>query len=78
MEHDNLIKMKKLPGSDRGFINVEIHLVFFFILLAVIFILGGFWTRLIVAGIAAVFGLAWLYDHISNCRKSKESDAEKK
>lgn len=66
MEKYSLIKMKKSPGSGRGFINVEIHLVFFFILLVVIFILGGFWTRLIVAGIAGVFGLAWLYDHISN------------
>jgi len=69
--------MKTLSGSDRGFINVEIHLVLFFVLLVMLFILGGFWTRLVVAGIAVLFGLAWLYDYISNCRRDERSDAPK-
>jgi hypothetical protein len=40
--------------------------------------LRGFRTRIIVAGVAGVFGLAWLYGHIPNYREPEESDAEKK
>ena len=52
--------------DNSGFINVELHLVFFFVLLMGIFILGGFWTRIIVASISGIFFLAWIHQLISD------------
>ena len=60
--------------GNRGFINVELHLVFFFVLLLVIFILGGFWTRIIVASIAGIFLVMWVYQLISDKLVQEPSD----
>jgi len=52
--------------GNSGFINVELHLVFFFVLLLVIFILGGFWTRIIVASISGIILAMCVYQLISD------------
>lgn len=63
--------------GNSGFINVELHLVFFFVLLLAIFILGGFWTRIIVAIISGIFLLTWIHQLISDKLTQEHSDGNK-